>query len=236
MIKVYVERGSRRVFAGALDWPGWSRGGPDEAAALKALLDYAPRYAKALRGSGLRFRAPARIADFEVVERLKGGAGTDEGWPQAYPAADAARMAGPRSGDPQRYSGPAGGPSTRRSRRPRGTALHADPGGRGRTLERILRHVLQGHSLYLSELGAPFSPAPDASPESRLRAIRPLTLKALRHAAQGKRMSARPGGGKRWSPRYFVRRAAWHVLDHAWEIEDRLAVACRSPYLAASYP
>lgn len=24
-----------------------------------------------------------------------------------------------------------------------------------------------------------------------------------------------------WPPRYFVRRSAWHVLDHAWEIEDR---------------
>ena len=30
-----------------------------------------------------------------------------------------------------------------------------------------------------------------------------------------------PRGGARWSARYFVRRAAWHVLDHAWEIEDR---------------
>jgi len=25
-----------------------------------------------------------------------------------------------------------------------------------------------------------------------------------------------------WPARYYVRRAAWHVLDHAWEIEDRL--------------
>jgi hypothetical protein len=24
-----------------------------------------------------------------------------------------------------------------------------------------------------------------------------------------------------WPPRYFMRRAAWHILDHAWEIEDR---------------
>ena len=24
-----------------------------------------------------------------------------------------------------------------------------------------------------------------------------------------------------WTPRYFVRRSAWHALDHAWEIEDR---------------
>jgi hypothetical protein len=30
-----------------------------------------------------------------------------------------------------------------------------------------------------------------------------------------------PRGGKRWLPRYFVRRVAWHALDHAWEIEDR---------------
>ena len=31
-----------------------------------------------------------------------------------------------------------------------------------------------------------------------------------------------PRGGKMWTPRYLVRRAAWHVLDHTWETEDRL--------------
>ncbi len=25
----------------------------------------------------------------------------------------------------------------------------------------------------------------------------------------------------RWSQRYLVRRDAWHVLDHAWELEDK---------------
>jgi hypothetical protein len=24
-----------------------------------------------------------------------------------------------------------------------------------------------------------------------------------------------------WPPRYAARRIAWHVLDHAWELEDR---------------
>jgi hypothetical protein len=24
-----------------------------------------------------------------------------------------------------------------------------------------------------------------------------------------------------WPPRYAARRIAWHVLDHAWEIEDK---------------
>ena len=92
MVRVYLEHGSRRVFAGALDWPGWSRSGPDEAAALQALLDYGPRYAGLLRGSSLRFRTPSKVSDLKVVERLKGGAGTNEGWPQAYPVADAAGM------------------------------------------------------------------------------------------------------------------------------------------------
>ena len=28
-------------------------------------------------------------------------------------------------------------------------------------------------------------------------------------------------GEVKWPWRYVVRRIAWHVLDHAWEIEDR---------------
>ena len=28
--------------------------------------------------------------------------------------------------------------------------------------------------------------------------------------------------GRALTPRYFVRRLAWHDLDHAWEIEDRV--------------
>ena len=27
--------------------------------------------------------------------------------------------------------------------------------------------------------------------------------------------------GSSWMPAYFLRRAAWHVLDHAWEIQDK---------------
>ena len=33
----------------------------------------------------------------------------------------------------------------------------------------------------------------------------------------------RPLVEKGWLPRYAARRIAWHVLDHAWEIEDRSA-------------
>jgi hypothetical protein len=39
--------------------------------------------------------------------------------------------------------------------------------------------------------------------------------------ASGKPLPEPSGVGKPWNARYFVRRTAWHVLDHAWEIEDR---------------
>ncbi len=33
-----------------------------------------------------------------------------------------------------------------------------------------------------------------------------------------------PIEGRKWNRRYAARRVAWHVLDHAWEIEDRTDV------------
>jgi hypothetical protein len=47
-------------------------------------------------------------------------------------------------------------------------------------------------------------------------------LEALSASARGELPTRGPRGGLHWPPRYFVRRAAWHVLDHTWEIEDRL--------------
>src|SRR4051812_21904985 len=40
-IEVCIETGSKKVFASALAWPGWSRSAKDEAGALAALADYA---------------------------------------------------------------------------------------------------------------------------------------------------------------------------------------------------
>jgi hypothetical protein len=28
--------------------------------------------------------------------------------------------------------------------------------------------------------------------------------------------------GFAWTPRFAVRRSAWHALDHAWELQERL--------------
>ena len=86
--RVYVEKGSKRVFASAADWPGWSRPGRDEAAALEALAAYAPRYARVTKLA--KIELPKDATTFKVVERLTGNATTDFGAP-GMPAKDETR-------------------------------------------------------------------------------------------------------------------------------------------------
>src|SRR5918999_5491723 len=84
---VYLEVGSKRIFAGAVEWPGWCRSGKTDEDALEALVAYAARYKKVVPRS-MKFDAPRDVAELEVVERLKGGSGTDFGVPGEAPRAD----------------------------------------------------------------------------------------------------------------------------------------------------
>ena len=100
-----------------------------------------------------------------------------------------------------------------------GKALRSGPRGGGRNLEGIVQHVLGAEGGYLSALGGKLAPSdPDQSPVEH---IRRAILKQLSGFGARRDSQLGPRGGKRWSPRYFVRREAWHVLDHVWEIEDR---------------
>ena len=48
-IDVRIEKGKTRVFAIALDWPGWARSAKDESGAIEALIEYGPRYKAAVK-------------------------------------------------------------------------------------------------------------------------------------------------------------------------------------------
>ena len=52
--------------------------------------------------------------------------------------------------------------------------------------------------------------------------ISDVALGTLEARARGEEPDEPNKVRSRWGPRYFVRRSAWHALDHAWEIEDRL--------------
>lgn len=219
-IDVYLEVGKKRTIAGAIDWPGWCRAGRDEQSALQALFEAAPRYAQVVRSARLGFHTPDNPDALVVVERLKGTTTTDFGAPDQAPASDDAPIDEQELRRLQAILRASWRALDRTVERAEGKALRKGPRGGGRVLDKIVEHVRDSEASYLSALGgkAPSAEAGQPTHED----LRNVVLSTLAAAAHGDIPERGPRGGKRWLPRYFVRRAAWHVLDHVWEIEDRM--------------
>ena len=211
---IYLEVGTKRVFAGAVEWPGWERSGRDEDAAVDAFVAYAPRYARALGRSRSGFVVPPGPEDVRIVERLTGNATTDFGAPGIAPAADERPLDDAETKRQVRLLRAAWAALDRAAAAAAGVALRTGPRGGGRQVDAIVTHVAEAEGAYLSKLGG--RAAPGADP-------RVAIVETIDARAHGEPPARTPRSGVLWTPRYFVRRAAWHALDHAWEIEDRAA-------------
>ena len=212
---VYVEAGGKRVFVGATEWPGWCRSARTERDALAALVAYGPRFARALGRARRGFAPPADVADLEVIERLKGNATTDFGAPAIAPAADDRALDAAETRRQLALLTASWAALDRAASAAAGVTLRTGPRGGGRSVEAIVAHVADAEGGYLSKLGWRL-PADDSDLRGRIST-------AVRSRASGEPPERTPRSGSLWSPRYFVRRSAWHALDHAWEIEDRAA-------------
>jgi hypothetical protein len=219
-VDAYVEAGAKRVFAGALDWPGWCRSARDEEGALEALIAYGPRYAALLKSSSVRLTPPAKASTLDVVERLKGDATTDFGAPSISPRADG-RSVDRRWLARQEKILRASWKAFDRAAEDVTGPLEKGPRGGGREVDAIVAHVVGAEASYSRMIGAPAKEFEEADAGAARDDERALVLEGLERAVTDGIPAAGPRGGKRWSARYFVRRAAWHVLDHTWEIEDR---------------
>ncbi len=221
-IKIYLETGSQRVFAGALDWPGWCRSGKDGEAAVRALFEYRLRYERALQGTDAEFRPPETETDLSVVERLKGNATTDFGSPGQAPSPDSKPTSAADVLRSEVILKACWRAFDRAVKSAGGRDLRKGPRGGGRTLKEMIRHLLEADSAYLGKIGWSVHLDPKTNPETEFRRIRAAVLEGLAASAAGKLPAKGSRGGSRWTARYFVRRVTWHALDHVWEIEDRI--------------
>ena len=213
--RVCIEAGARRTFASALDWPGWSRSGRDEAQALGTLASYAGRYALVAAEAGLDFDSGA---SFEVVERVTGNATTDFGAP--------AMVASAESDPPDAIEAArlcalvaacwavldkvvAGAPAQ----------LRKGPRGGGRDTEEVKQHVIAAELAYARKVGIRLGGDVAATRAAVLDVIAGR-WGASEASFEGSRQAGSSHPSK-WPPRYAARRIAWHVTDHAWEIEDK---------------
>ncbi len=202
-LRIALEQGRTKVFASALDWPGWSRWGTSDEAAIDELLAYAERYAVVAVRARARF--PASF-DVTVVERLPGTTTTDFGAPGVAAAADLEPLSGPDLArqvglmraswallDEVAASAPA--------------SLRKGPRGGGRDRDAVVAHVHEAERAYARKLGVRHPPFRE-----------PGAVEAMRADLVDALLSGTAAGA--WPPPYAIRRVTWHVLDHLWEIED----------------
>jgi hypothetical protein len=210
-LPVFIESGVRRVFASALDWPGWARSGKTEELALAALADYLPRYLPVVAMAGV----PGPEGVLAITERAEGVAkNADFGSlgeiapseTRPFRAEEAARLvallaAAWTAFDATAATAPA--------------ELRKGPRGGGRDTARIIDHVLGAEAMYARKMGLPRGAgAGDEGPDAST-VLRQRIVAALRDPA------SLPTAPKSWPPRTAIRRMAWHALDHLWEIEDK---------------
>jgi hypothetical protein len=211
-IPVYIETGAKKVFACSIDFPGWCRSGKDEQSALEALAGYAPRYAEVAKRAKAAF--PSTSVELEVVERVKGKGATDFGIPHEIPKADAEPLTA-RQAARQVELMRAAWAVLDRVAKAAPAELRKGPRGGGRDRDKMLGHVLGAEAAYARQLGIKH-PEPALGDTKAIKALRDDLAEALGRASDGSPL--RPKG---WPPRYALRRITWHVLDHAWEMQDR---------------
>jgi hypothetical protein len=224
-IDVYLEIADKRAFAGGIEWPGWCRRGRDGSAALEALVASGPRYAKVVSRLRPAFHPPATVEEVRVRERLAGDATTNFGAPGIAPKADNRAVNGTELRRQLRILRACWTAFDRAVELADGAKLAKGPRGGGRSLEAIVGHVVGAEAGYVRLLAWKPPRVDDADPGASLEPVREAVVEALDHAVREGVPATGPKGGKMWTARYFLRRDAWHALDHAWEIEDRTPAA-----------
>jgi hypothetical protein len=195
--RVYFETTTTTTFAISLDWPGWCRRGRSEDEAFQRFLDYRDRY-EAIVGVG-------RTSDeIIVIGTTPGTRMTDFGAPRARgpwddtPAPDEVRRAHVEILQKcWTYFDDVVAHSV--------AELTRGPRGGGRDRDRIVDHVREAERHYSPKVGVRIAPRTPWS-DQRTRIIERLN------------QDVEP---TTWPIDYALRIIAGHIVDHAWEIEDK---------------
>lgn len=211
--RVVVETGKKKVFVSAVDWPGWSRFGNFEEDALKTLADYADRFGEVVQLAASHVTLPAE-ADFVIVDQQVGTHTTDFGAPdvvheiehEPMTEEECERQVAILRACWQCFDEV--GCSV-------GLEMKKGPRGGGRDRDQIIAHVVEADRTYGRKIGVRTPPF-DSHDRELVKAHRDAVFAAIPGLRNGDVV-----GNKGWPVRYAIRRMAWHILDHAWELQDK---------------
>lgn len=214
VIRVLVEQGKKKAVAVALDWPGWDRSGKSEAEALQVFAAYRPRYAKIAKLAGLagEFRAAGAIS---VVERIKGTGMTDFYGLSYHSAKSEQKPLSPATCERNLALLRASWTYFDDVASHVSAELRPGPRGGGRDRDKIIRHANGAEIHEFAKKVGVNTPLEAREHPDQLRAHREAFAAAIRD------YNARGAMARTWTVPFVIRHAAYHMLDHAWEMEDR---------------
>lgn len=212
--EIAEEHVAKRAFAWGADWPGWCRSGKTVDLAIEALVRVAPRYATVAATAGFEYPVTVKADDVVTVDSVEGGATTDFGAPERVTAADA-RPTDAAEADRLARLVEAAWSVLGDVVAAAPLELRKGPRGGGRDRDKIVAHVVMAEHAYARNLGLKLT-EPDPKDPASVAEMRAAMVAVLREPSNGS-----PIAGHKWTRRYAARRIAWHVLDHAWEIQDR---------------
>lgn len=215
-LRVLLEIGTkgRRIVAAATDWPGLDRGGASEDVAVQKIASYRPRYARVAERAGLADDF-ARQREIDVIERYRGSSSTDF-WGIAH-VPSSTEAAGLTDTELERRLGLLRACWATFDDVVAGVSSDLRPGSRGggRSRDQIVRHVYGTEPHNFSRKVGVRTPLEAVFTSSGLDAHRAAYLEAIRaFHADGRQ-------ARTWPLAFLIRRTAQHVMDHAWELEDR---------------
>jgi hypothetical protein len=216
-LRVIIEVGKkeRRVVAGATDWPGLDRWDKTDDAAIAKMTSYVPRYAAVAERAGMAEEL-ARQRLVEVVDRVT-GSGSADYWGIAHVPSDVEREVLSPDELERRLALLQACWSYFDDTAARVSAeLRPGPRGGGWTRDELFRHVHVNEAQQFTRKVEVRTPREMVlSPDGRA-AHREATLDAIRAYNADGRIA-----GRSWPIQFLIRRIAHHVMDHAWEMEDR---------------
>jgi hypothetical protein len=215
-LRVILEIGKkqRRIVAGATDWPGLDRWGKTDDLAIEKLTSYLPRYAGVAKLAGLAKKLTLH-RDIEIVERVV-GSGSADYWGIAHVPSEMERKVLSAADLEGRLALLRACWSYFDATAERVSAeLRPGLRGGGWTREELVRHVhLNEPEQFTRKVEVRTPREVMLSPDGRA-VHREATLDAIRaYNADGK-------AARSWPIQFLIRRIAHHVMDHAWEMEDR---------------
>jgi hypothetical protein len=211
VLRLVMEVGKSKTFASALDWPGWSRSNKTEEAAIDALLDYAGRYIPVVRLAGLDATWQEMV---DVIDRQPGTATTEFGVPVVIHAVEREPMSEEECARQVALLQACWRFFDEVSRTVSAELRKGSRGG-GRDRDKMIDHVIQADRGYGRQIGVRTPPF-DTFDVDAVRAHHEAVFAAISSLRDGE-----PGKPNGWPVRYAIRRMAWHVLDHAWEMQDK---------------